>query len=141
MRPRSYTTRQTQALLRYLQAQTGRHLTAGEIVHHFAEGDTVMSTATVYRQLERLCKDGVVASYRVDGASATCYAFVGEHAQEEDAIHCKCTVCGQLIHLDCKQLTELQKHLTVEHGFQLDRNHTVLCGLCQNCLRQKDHAE
>jgi Fur family ferric uptake transcriptional regulator len=54
---------------------------------------------------------------------------------EPSCYHCKCEVCGKLIHLHCEEIKELQAHLFREHHFQLNPMRTVMYGICEDCLK------
>ena len=47
--------------------------------------------------------------------------------------HLKCLRCGQLIHMDCRLMKEMQKHIETDHGFLVDSGKSVLYGLCPKC--------
>ena len=42
-----------------------------------------------------------------------------------------------MIHLDCRHLEEVCRHLSFEHRFRIDPRRTVLTGLCDHCLEAK----
>ena len=98
-------------------------------------------STTVYRQLERLCEKGVVNKYIIDQNSPACFEYVGEGEKAEEVhscFHCKCNVCGKLIHLHCHDLEGMMQHLLTHHGFHWDSKKTVFYGLCADCAKKKE---
>ena len=131
----AYKTKQSSQLLTYLKEHPGQHMTAGEIRRVFS--DTI-STATVYRQLEKLVQEGLLKKYIIDENSPACYEYVDPHDHHgETCYHCKCERCGKLIHLECHEIKELGEHLAQEHGFKVDPLRTVLYGLCSECQKEQ----
>ena len=51
----------------------------------------------------------------------------------EAVVNGKCERCGALIHLECDELCQIQRHLFAEHGFVLNPLRTVFWGLCAAC--------
>lgn len=130
----TYRTRAQEELLTYLKANPGQHYTAAELKEHFDGQETPISTATIYRQLERFVQDGSVRKYIVGPGECACYAYVGE-SDCEPHFHCKCEACGRLIHLDCEELREIRSHLLEHHGFAWDTGKTVFYGTCDQCRK------
>ncbi len=130
-----YQTKQREEILSYLESVNGRHVTAQEICQYFEKDGVSVGTATVYRQLERLMGEGLVQKYVIDEKSAACFAYIDrkKSCHRPACFHCKCETCGRLIHLDCKELEEIQKHMLQKHGFALDSFRTVLYGTCERC--------
>ncbi len=134
-----YQTKQREEILSYLESVNGRHVTAQEICQYFEKDGVSVGTATVYRQLERLMGEGLVQKYVIDEKSAACFAYINrdKSCHHPACYHCKCEVCGRLIHMDCKEMEEIQRHLLKEHGFALDSFRTVLYGICERCQERR----
>ena len=49
----------------------------------------------------------------------------------------RCEGCGRMVHLDCRHLEEVCRHLSSEHHFRIDPRRTVLIGLCDHCQEAK----
>lgn len=129
-----YHTRQSEALLAFLQQNAGRHITASEIGAYFQQQGTPLAKATVYRHLERLVQQGVVAKYIVDEKSSACYEYVGQQPPAANTcFHCKCEKCGKLIHMHCREAALLEQHIRECHGFAVDPTRTVFYGVCAAC--------
>ncbi len=132
-----YNTKQRELLLKYLKALPGEHVTAADACEHLKKHGASIGLSTVYRQLESLVDDGIINKYIIDGNSPACFEYVEaeSHKDPEHCFHCKCEKCGQLIHLHCDELNEIQAHLYEDHRFKLNPMRTVFYGLCDQCIR------
>ena len=77
-----------------------------------------IGTTTVYRQLDRMVEQGLVAKYVVDGTSSACFEYLGhdEHCHKHICFHCKCEKCGTVIHLECGEMAHLGEHMLADHS-------------------------
>lgn len=132
----SYKTKQGDELRSYLESVPDRHITAADVCDYFRRSGKSIGMATVYRQLERMVDEGIVAKYNIDPNSPACFQYLGQHSGESVCYHCKCQVCGRLIHMRCQELPELQKHIWEHHGFAIDPVRTVFYGVCQQCREE-----
>ena len=131
---RSYNTAQARQLQALLEENTGRHLTAGEIHTLLEQQGVSMGYATIYRRLEKLTKAGLVLKYKIDAGSSACYTYIGpQPTQTRPVYHMKCEQCGRIIHLTCKEVEQLERHIAGHHGFIIDPVKTVLYGQCKDC--------
>lgn len=98
-----YRTRQITELENYLCSMEGKHVTVSDICKYFKSQGISIGTTTVYRQLDRMVEQGLVAKYVVDGTSSACFEYLGhdEHCHKHICFHCKCEKCGKVIHLEC----------------------------------------
>lgn len=133
----SYKTKQGDELRGYLERMPGRHITAGDICEYFRQSGKPIGMATVYRQLERMVDEGLIAKYNIDVNTPACFEYLGSHLGKETCYHCKCCVCGKLIHMHCDELPELQKHVLEHHGFSIDPVRTIFYGVCSDCAEKK----
>ena len=133
MRP-GYHTKQQDELLLFLKAHQGTHLTAAQIRDELVRTGKPISTATIYRQMERFAEEGIVRKYLLETGDSACYEYAGEQAPAcSSHFHCKCEKCGRLIHMDCDALREISHHLMEDHGFAWDSGKTVFYGICDQC--------
>lgn len=130
-----YRTKQREILLGYFENIPGIHVTAADVCEHFRSQGARIGQSTIYRQLESLVDEGLINKYIIDANSPACFEYMGHnvHRSGEVCFHCKCEVCGRLIHLHCDELEEIQAHLFKAHGFKLDPLRTVFYGLCEEC--------
>jgi Fur family ferric uptake transcriptional regulator len=135
-----YSTKQKEILLEFFKQNPGVHLTAGDVVNHLKNEGATIGQATIYRNLESLVSDGVIAKFKIDDDSPACFEYISpdEHiGDEEDCYHCKCSSCGKIIHVSCEDVKALQEHFMEEHGFKIDLKRTVFYGLCGDCSSSK----
>ena len=114
-----YRTRQITELENYLCSMEGKHVTVSDICKYFKSQGISIGTTTVYRQLDRMVEQGLVAKY--------------EHCHKHICFHCKCEKCGKVIHLECGEMTHLGELMLTAHGFQWDFTRTVFYGICEEC--------
>lgn len=139
-RKSNYNTKQIQELLSYMKSTAGSHVTVSDICRHFEEADIKIGMTTVYRNLDRLVEQGLVAKYTIDSASSACYEYLGGHEDNHDCsdcYHCKCELCGKIIHLECEDVARLGAHIMEHHGFAVDYHRTVFYGICADCRRKE----
>ena len=127
-----YQTRAKKELLDYLKTAPGKHFTVAEIKEHFSGDNNPIGMATVYRQMERFVEEGTVRKFVLGPGERACYAFAGNQDCSSH-FHCKCEVCGALIHMDCNELREIRDHLQDHYGFIWDAGKTVFYGICDQC--------
>ena len=133
-----YKTKQMTEILTFLKSVQGRHVTVNEICDFFREKGISIGTTTIYRQLEKMVKEGLVAKYVIDGSSSACFEYIGDHGEEhENCYHCKCEKCGKLIHLQCNEVEILKQHMQQHHDFQMDSHRTVFYGICGECSKKE----
>ena len=136
MEKAQYKTRQMTEILTFLESVQGIHVTVSDISDYFKRRGVAVGTTTIYRHLEKLVDDGIVAKYIVDGTSSACFEYIGnEHADNSICYHCKCEKCGKLIHLQCKEVEALRQHIMGHHGFKINPHRIVFYGVCSDCRK------
>lgn len=133
-----YTTKQGLRILSCLKENAHIHMTAEEISERLKTDGTVVSTATIYRHLEKLTANGRVRKYLSSPDEPACYQYSAPDAHCAEHFHLKCTVCGRLLHVNCPYLDKLEAHIGEHHGFAVDNTKTVLYGVCKDC-RSKEN--
>ena len=135
---RGYRTKQRAELIAFLEANKGEHMSARVLCDRMAQVGIEIGTATVYRQLEALVKEGLVRKYIIDESGPACFEYVGENdsCEDEHCFHCLCTQCGTLYHVECNHLAGIGDHLLSDHGFTIDPQRTVFYGVCKDCANQ-----
>ena len=135
-----YKTKQMTELHTFLQSVQGQHVTVQEIREYFKDREIAVGTTTIYRQLEKMVKEGLVEKYEVEGTNSACFEYIGESetSDYESCYHCKCEKCGKLIHLHCEDVVKLEQHLMDSHGFRMDPCRTVFYGICEECRGLED---
>lgn len=131
----TYTTKQSQAILRALEHQGERPADARSLADGLRAEGVPVGLATVYRQLDRLAETGLVHKITTDAGAL--YQYCPRQAAGEACFLLRCQSCGRMEHLDCPQLQALYRHIAAEHGFQVDPRRTILSGLCGPCAEQE----
>ena len=108
-----------------------------DFFEYFKDREIAVGTTTIYRQLEKMVKEGLVEKYVVEGTNSACFEYIGESetSDYESCYHCKCEKCGKLIHIQCDEIECLSRHMTEHHDFQLDPKRTVFYGICNECRK------
>ena len=132
-RTKSYQTKQREAIMAFIISLNGEHVTAAQIVNHFNQENMAIGRTTVFRHLEKLTQGGILRRFTTDGISGACYQQVDATGDCHSHFHLKCESCGELQHLECGILDEIQEHLLGEHAFQVNALKTVLYGTCEHC--------
>ena len=136
-----YKTKQMSEMFSFLKATKGRHVTVNDICDYFKKKGINVGITTIYRHLERMVNEGIVAKYVVDKASGACFEYIGERDVDEvgedaSGYHCKCEKCGKLIHLHCDEVAELKRHISDNHDFEIDLRRSVFYGICGECRKK-----
>lgn len=128
---REYSTKQRGVILELLKS-TSTHVTASDILNRLKEKNINISTATVYRTLDKLEGEGVLKKMSLGDGLGACYQYTKD-SECSQHFHLKCIECGELIHLSCEFLSEMEKHIFSEHSFTISAGKTVIYGKCAKC--------
>lgn len=128
-----YKTKQMKEIMNYLETVKGQHVTVNDICGHFADNGVTIGTTTIYRHLEKMVQEGIVAKYIVDGSTSACFEYIDNGGCHDNSYHCKCEKCGKLIHLHCNEVENLKKHMLEHHSFTMNPTRTVFYGICSEC--------
>ena len=132
----TYMTRQQKAVLACIENAHGGCATAQELTEQLhREGQTIGLT-TVYRQLEKLDRQGLVHKIVTDEGARWQYCDCQQKGH--NCFLMKCERCGRVEHVDCDHLGELYEHLQKEHHFRINPHRTLLYGLCEKCSEEED---
>ncbi len=131
----AYKTKQSEIVLSYLKENSDSHLTANAIA--MALSSQNVGKTTVYRHLEKLCRDGAVRKYILEEGDSACYQYIGDSTCHSH-FHLKCLNCNKLLHLECDHLSEIETHINAHHNFKVDSSRTVFYGICEECASVKE---
>lgn len=134
-----YKTKQQDIILEFLRNSGKKHFTVQELSEHFKSAG--IGKATVYRQLERLVDSGAVNKFFTGENSAACFEFTGDSHEQNGCFHCRCEVCGKLIHLHCDEIACVKEHIESAHGFEINPFRTVFYGICSDCRTKSTKTE
>ena len=125
-----YSTNQRKMLIDYLEKHHDFALSAARIAEDLA-GDNI-SVSAVYRNLAALEEEGAVRRTARSGDRSAYYQYVGLE-KCRNRIHLSCTKCGRSFHLAVKEADVLVEAVMDAEGFEVNREETVLKGLCAEC--------
>ncbi len=126
----TYITRQQKAVLACIAAHREQSVTAAALVDELRGLGEQVGLATVYRQLEKLERQGHV--HKVLTEEGAYYQYC-PHEEREDCFLLKCERCGRIVHVDCAHLAPLYRHLEQEHHFAINPRRTMFYGRCAAC--------
>ena len=132
-RKSTYTTKQGRAIIACLKENENEHLTAPQIAKLFSVGTAAIGRATIFRQLDKMARQGIIRKYLLDGNTGACYQYIGDNCGDGDHLHLKCDVCGNVIHMDGKALPRMAKGILKGYNFEVDAGKTVIYGKCHTC--------
>lgn len=124
-----YNTKQREILLDFFNNNKDTLFSADEIAQKLQNSD--ISKSAVYRNLCELEKSGKVRKSAKSGSRKAYYQFV-DCDDCHNHLHLSCTKCGKTSHLDENRTKNLEKMLE-SLNFNIDKNSTVLYGLCEEC--------
>jgi Fur family ferric uptake transcriptional regulator len=111
----------------------GQHATLEEILARLSAGPTPISRATLYRALDFLTHNGLVAAVpRADGKT------VYEISAAEPHHHLVCQACGRELQIGHAEVEALFAALQLRYGFTPSAEHLTLHGLCAACAESAE---
>lgn len=131
-----YSTKQQQAVLSQLEHRAAESITAAALSESLRSSGFPVGLATIYRQLERLERMGLV--HKINTEEGALYQYCDHAVPQRDCFLLKCEGCGRILHLDCSQLRGLYDHLEQTHHFRIDPKATLFCGLCDVCAEKEE---
>jgi len=106
---------------------TPEHLTAEEIADRVQKKIPAVTMSTVYRTLSALEEIRVLDHTHLGHGRAV------YHLAEAPHQHLFCERCGHVIELPPRKLDSFARMLARDFGFELDRRHFAIGGLCDSC--------
>ena len=132
-----YKTEQRMQLYHFFQNHPHEFFTVKQIEEALTATGSEISISAIYRNLSCLAKDGVIKKTIQKNSRETSYRYIGS-SQCRDKIHMNCTVCGKIFHMDQDLAEILQAQLINRSDFLLDKNKTVLYGVCKDCQKNRE---
>ena len=115
-----------QAIVECLLAAPG-HVTADEVAADVQKRFPSVNISTVYRTLDTLEELGVIDHVHL-GHGRAIY-----HLADEDHQHLVCERCESVEELPATKLRSLMRTIERDHGFEVDRRHFAIVGVCRDC--------
>ncbi len=126
----SYKTKQKELILKSIKSYKNE-FTIKELFSKLNEKDQTIGLTTVYRVVNSLVKDQVLAKNM--GNDGTLNYHVQEKCDHFGHCLLKCESCGRLTHTDCDELDALSKHFKTKHHFEIDQRDITIYGICDKC--------
>lgn len=138
---KTYHTKQQERILEVFRENPEVCYTARQLLTLLS--DTQIGEATIYRSLQRLTAAGLIKKFAPAShnpqedsrLSQACYQYTGDRKNCQDHFHLKCLGCGNVIHMDCSFMEEINRHIAEEHHFTVDNSQTTIYGLCCVCKK------
>lgn len=127
-----YNTKQRQKMLAYLSRHADELLTAKDLLAA-PECDGV-SLSAIYRNLAALESAGKVRRVSKSGSREVFYRYTAAEECREH-LHLSCTKCGKTFHMGAEDTEALINAVARQRGFEIDREDTVLYGVCGDCRK------
>ncbi len=103
------------------------HLTADEVAADVQSRYPSVNISTVYRTLELLEELGIVDHVHLGHGRAV------YHLAHEDHQHLYCERCERVEELPASTLKSFVAALERDYGFEVDRRHFAIVGVCKRC--------
>jgi Fur family ferric uptake transcriptional regulator len=112
----------------------GGHVPVDSLASRVRVEDPHISVATVYRTMKLLAECGLAVPRDFGDGRARYEPAHHRHGHSHD--HLVCTGCGAIVEFESHRVEELQRRLARRHGFEVQRRHVELYGLCARCRTQ-----
>ena len=127
----SYNTKQKNMVLDVIKKQKGEFTVKD--IYDALNGS--IGLTTVYRMVDRLAKENYL-SKNIGKDNSTYYLYL-EKCNNENHFFLKCDSCGNMEHVDCDCIGELNEHILKEHNFAINHDHIIINGICKKCGGKK----
>jgi Fur family ferric uptake transcriptional regulator len=113
--------------------QEGDHVTCEQVQALLAKQDIQVNTASVYRALQWLKENGIVAQTDL-GTGADVYSLVGSRPHH----HLVCLNCDGIIDAPDDLFDDLRKRLLQDYHFKARIDHFAIFGVCEHCQDEEE---
>ncbi len=110
------------------------HFRAEDVAARMRRRNRRVSVVTVYRSLPLLVEAGIVRRACIqEEKGGALYEHVWGHEHHD---HLICSRCGRTVEYSYPAIEILQDAVAREHGFELERHHMELVGVCPDCRKK-----
>lgn len=127
-----YVTEQRQFLFSFFKEHPDQQYSIDEIAARLCKRNTDISISSIYRNINKMVKDGSVRRSAMDGSRKFLYQYI-DHDECREHLHLQCESCGKLVHLDDPKLEHVLETALDNQSFRIDKRKTVLFGSCKEC--------
>lgn len=103
------------------------HAKADEVYDQVAKIHTTISRATVYRNLNLLVGEGVIAKVEMSDGADRFDHLTNKH------YHAKCVHCGKILDVNMRYLDRLEEKVVDTEDFLFCEHDIIFKGVCKNC--------
>ena len=132
-----YMTENRRRIFEYLKDHSDTTVSAKDIYSYMKENGATINMSTIYRNLDRLEKEGTVIRYLSEKGDIATYQYVNDDKHCDEHLHLQCLKCGKIIHLDCQFMNSISTHASVHHGFDIQCKNSIIYGICQECKEKE----
>ena len=126
-------TRQKQIIQNIIEG-IGKHMTAEEVMAVLQETEPGIGKATVYRNLNVLCEEGIIQKISEKG-----FSFYDGNPVPHD--HLYCLRCGKVFDIDAPYDSRSDRKAAEAAGARIIRHSTAFEGICKNCLLKEEEQQ
>lgn len=127
-----YMTKQRKILTEYLSSRTDESISANQIAEALADK---ISKSAVYRNLADMEAEGKLRRVATKGSREIIYQYVDEE-KCHDCLHLSCKNCGKTYHMENTAAEKIINSVMKNEDFDIDKERTVLYGICKDCKKQ-----
>jgi Fe2+ or Zn2+ uptake regulation protein len=128
-----YKTKARQVLIDFLKGNPNNRFSAREIYDHIKKDAETLNRTTVYRNLDRLCEQGVLVRYKEPNQDAWYYQYSEDHQHCNEHMHAQCSECGKIFHLENEFVDEFEKNIESVFGISINSEKSIIIGKCKDC--------
>ena len=128
-----YKTKPRNAIIKFLKENADTRFTARDILNAVKVDGEELDRSTIYRNIERLCREGKLVKYKETDVNATCYQYTEAHGSCHSHMHAQCSGCGKIFHLDNELVEEATSKIKSEYGIDIDYGKTIIVCQCKEC--------
>lgn len=124
-----YMTKQRKLLIEYLSGHTDESISANQIASELSDK---ISKSAVYRNLADMESEGNLRRVADNNSREVIYQYVDKEKCGE-CLHLSCKKCGKTYHMNMKAADSLVNNVSKNERFMIDKEKTVLYGVCKDC--------
>ena len=130
-----YMTKNRKLIFTYLQDHKDALVSAKDIHIYYNEKGPKINISTIYRNLYKLEKEGIIRKYMSENGKTALYQFETHESENNEHLHLQCIKCGKVVHLDCQFMNEIYSHISNYHGFEIQCKNSIIYGICKDCTK------
>ncbi len=128
-----YKTKARTLLVEYLKSNPDKRFTARDIYEEILKNFPTVNRTTIYRNLDRLCEQGILVRYREPNQDSWFYQYSSGHQHCNEHMHAQCTECGKIFHLENQFVDDFEEKLHSVYGLDISEEKTIIIGKCDQC--------